>query len=247
MTAVGLARNPEALVLLDAVDPCERYLHLSEWLMAWLRKQRIADPEGLLWPVAPLPRAQEETLQRVQTQRPISEVERAELLDTFMGMEAQIQRMLHARAPAEVADDLTGEVLTRALDRQHRFDPERGTYARWLWGIARLVLREFWSRRKGRPAGGEDPDSLPALPSAAREGGRALRDMGPVVGEFFEVIEAMPEEQRAIYVAVDIEGCPPAEFADALGWKRNSASSRLRLARERMLEARTRWQKRGLL
>jgi len=228
-------------------DPYERYLRLAEWLLDWLRAGGVDDPEDVVWSVEALPKAQEETLRRVQDRRPVGEQELAELIEAFMAMETNVEQMIRGRVPATSAEDLVHEVLARALDGQHRFDPQKGKYAQWLWGIAKVVVREFWSRRGKRALGDGPSDDLPSPPSAPDEARQRLRELGPVVQEFFDVVDAMPAEQRVIYMAVDIEGCPPSRFADALQWKRDSASSRLRLARERVLEARTQWRKRGLL
>jgi RNA polymerase sigma factor (sigma-70 family) len=48
---------------------------------------------------------------------------------------------------AELAADLTAETFAAALDGAHRFRPERGPAAGWLYGIARRQL--FHAARRG--------------------------------------------------------------------------------------------------
>jgi RNA polymerase sigma factor (sigma-70 family) len=48
---------------------------------------------------------------------------------------------------AEVADDVVGETMLSAMEDLHRFDPARGTFGGWLFGIAAHAIS---ARERGR-------------------------------------------------------------------------------------------------
>lgn len=96
----------------------------------------------------------------------------------------------------EVAADLTAETFAQALTSHHRYDPELGTAAAWLFGIARNVLAR--SRARGQV---ED---------------RARRTLGVGVlaldDETIERIEALAGEEQAIRLLEEL----PADQRDAV-------------------------------
>jgi RNA polymerase sigma-70 factor (ECF subfamily) len=72
------------------------------------------------------------------------------------------------------ADDITAQVYERALRGITRFDPDRGTFSMWLFGIARNTVREWRRSQRGevslevvsqRP----DPQRLPEEVITERE------------------------------------------------------------------------------
>lgn len=73
---------------------------------------------------------------------------------------AKVWRYARARLPTDAdAEDVTSEVFTRAMGSLHRFDPDKGSEAAWIVGIARHAVADWWRRR--RP---EDPTASPAMP-----------------------------------------------------------------------------------
>jgi RNA polymerase sigma-70 factor (ECF subfamily) len=67
---------------------------------------------------------------------------------------------------AELAADLTAETFAAALEGRHRYAPERGPAAAWLYGIARRQLVTFQRRATSggasSPSRGAPPSSSPA-------------------------------------------------------------------------------------
>jgi RNA polymerase sigma-70 factor (ECF subfamily) len=65
-----------------------------------------------------------------------------------------------------------------------------------------------------------------------------------------EILDAMPEEQRVVFVLAEIEGLEMAEVAESLSINVNTAYSRLRLARKeyergvQRLRAKDAWRRR---
>ncbi len=101
---------------------------------------------------------------------------------------------VRATGSGELAADLTAEVFAQALASARRFDPEQGSGAAWLFGIARHVLAR--SRARGRVEDrarrrlGLAPlaldDELIERIEAAGAGTPAL-----------ELLERLPDDQRA--------------------------------------------------
>lgn len=65
----------------------------------------------------------------------------------------------------DLADEVVQESWLTAVRRIRSFDPEQGSFANWLRGIAAHVLRNHW-RRRGRPVQSLNGDCLAADPLA---------------------------------------------------------------------------------
>ena len=142
--------------------------------------------------------------------------------------EVAVHGFLARRAGRQAADDLLGEVWTRAFAGRAGFDSHRYQNARpWLYGIARNVLRAHWRARPPtpeRPERGEhtaDPwdQVIDRLDAAARA--RTL------IG----ALHALPPEEREVLLLVAWEQLTPAQVAAVLGIPPGTARSRLHRAR----------------
>lgn len=51
----------------------------------------------------------------------------------------------------DIAADLTAQTFLRAMERVHTFQPERGTFAAWLFRIARNQVNSHYRWRKRHP------------------------------------------------------------------------------------------------
>ncbi|MCZ0914682.1 sigma-70 family RNA polymerase sigma factor [Gordonia amicalis] len=60
---------------------------------------------------------------------------------------AGVWRYVRTRVPGTAdADDVTAEVFAKAIRSWGRFDGRRGSVGRWLIGIARHVVADWWAR-----------------------------------------------------------------------------------------------------
>jgi RNA polymerase sigma factor (sigma-70 family) len=141
--------------------------------------------------------------------------------------EVAVHGFLARRAGRQAADDLLGEVWTRAFAARAGFDPAYSDARPWLYGIARNVLRVHWraARTAGRPAErlAEDPwdDVIDRLDSAAAVRARELAG----------AVRALPREEREVLLLVAWEQLTPAQAAVVLGVSAGTARSRLHRAR----------------
>jgi RNA polymerase sigma-70 factor (ECF subfamily) len=146
--------------------------------------------------------------------------------------EVAVHGFLARRAGRQVADDLLGEIWTRAFAGRDGFDPGRHQDARpWLYGIARNVLRAYW--RGGRPAD---------QPTARQIGhvGRAELATDPwddVIDRLDSAAQArtltgaLPPAELEVLLLVAWEQLTPAQAAAVLGIPPGTARSRLHRAR----------------
>lgn len=159
------------------------------------------------------------------------------------GQEQAFVALYHRRQPslyrfalqmsgsAPVAEDVTQEVFLALLREECGYDPERGSLAAYLFGIARkLLLRQFERRRfdVGLDAGGEEAGSAevadasdPLADLTARERMEALR----------RAVSSLPRRYREVVVLCDLEEVDYAEAAAALGCPIGTVRSRLHRAR----------------
>ena len=109
----------------------------------------------------------------------------------------------------------------------------------WLWGIARRVAstHERTQIRAER--------KLRALPDAPAAGGPEEQVRLKEDAQFVaDVLAAMSEDQRQVFVLTEVESMSAPEIAEVLGVKLNTVYSRLRTARSRFRDAVARRRKR---
>jgi RNA polymerase sigma-70 factor (ECF subfamily) len=98
----------------------------------------------------------------------------------------------------------------------------------WLYAVCLRVASD-WRRRAHRRHELVGAEAAPALVSAGEEAGH-LSDLRSLL---WQALETMPLEQRAVFVAFELEGMTGDEIASALAAPLPTIHSRLRLAREK--------------
>ncbi len=143
---------------------------------------------------------------------------------------------LHMSGSPATAEDTIQEVFLALIRDDCGYDPERGTLAGYLFGIARkLVLRHMDRRRLDVELDAEGDDSV--LPDAAvsadqlasltrKEGIAALR----------RAVQTLPPRYREAVVLCDLEEVDYADAAFVLGCPVGTVRSRLHRARALLLE-----------
>lgn len=116
-------------------------------------------------------------------------------------------------------------VVTRSIDRMHDDVDERS----WLLGICRRVARNQRRsdlRRRIRAMAFRREAEVTPPPSLATRHERATYAV--------QLLQELPERQRAVVILSDLEGWTAPEIAEALGTKLNTVYSRLRLGRTKL-------------
>ncbi len=130
-------------------------------------------------------------------------------------------------------EDASQEVFLVAHRRWASFDPRRAAPRTWLFGIVVRVAqneRRSGRRRSARLAPQSEREFWEGLPSAAL-GPAELLAKREAARLLLRALEALGENERAIFVLVDVESVAVPEAAESLGWKLNTAYGRLRTAR----------------
>jgi RNA polymerase sigma-70 factor, ECF subfamily len=121
-------------------------------------------------------------------------------------------------------DDELPDLLQEVFLVAHRKLPEfegRGRVTTWLFSICHNVLRAARRRRREQPLPA-DPSSESATTGASREDVLSAR----------QLLLALPEEQRVVFLLFELEGLSGDEIAETLSIPVGTVRSRLRLARE---------------
>lgn len=130
--------------------------------------------------------------------------------------------------PADL-EDVVQECFVIALRRFHDFDPSgRARSSTWLFGILRNVQRNHARATRRRHARLEllaqtsTQEQGPSRTAEASLAGRLLDDF----------LATLDDDKRAAFVLAEIEGMTGPELAEALEINQNTATSRVRAARQ---------------
>jgi RNA polymerase sigma-70 factor (ECF subfamily) len=157
---------------------------------------------------------------------PVKALDLRALFTTHYGSIWRLLRRLGVRSAQ--LDDATQEVFWVAARRSH--DVQAGSEHSFLYGVAlRVASQEAKKQRAAAPLA-----DLAAVP--------AMADLGPSPEEQLvqrqarelldEVLDALPEELRVVFVLFELEGLEVREIAAIQQLPVGTASSRLRRARE---------------
>ncbi|MCB9898214.1 MAG: sigma-70 family RNA polymerase sigma factor [Planctomycetes bacterium] len=137
------------------------------------------------------------------------------------------------------ADDLVQEVLVQLYGSFARFDPARGDFRGWTFGVASRVAQSLLRRlaRSSARGGGTalEPlasraDSLPQ--DATTISRRVARDEG--MQRFLARVLELDEDDRRLLVHRGLEGLGHAEVGALLGWTPDQANKRWQRLRTRL-------------
>lgn len=123
----------------------------------------------------------------------------------------------------QAAEEVVQDTLVRAWRHADAYDPERGTVAAWLFGIARNLVIDRQRHRAARPDAVPMPDPPPEV--TAGRGGEIDRML-----EAWQVAEALAglsAAHREAIVICHYGGYPVTEAADLLGVPAGTVKSRL--------------------
>jgi len=144
-----------------------------------------------------------------------------------------------------VAEDLFQETFLRVVQRADQFTGQ-SKLTTWLYTIARNLTVDHARRMRHRRHA-----SLDAPVSTGDGGSRSLgeqvegRDRGAdraaieaqAKAKFQEALDALPDEQREVFLLRQVDGLAFADIAGILGVPENTAKSRMRYALERLQQA----------
>jgi len=125
-------------------------------------------------------------------------------------------------------DDAAQQVFATLFSKRALIEP--GKERAFLLGIAFRVAANLRRSEARKPEIGLEDSELPAHPDPNPEELLELKRRRALLDE---VLDALPEEQRAVFVLFELEGCSTSEIAEALELPMGTVASRLRRARGR--------------
>lgn len=142
---------------------------------------------------------------------------------------------LHMTGSATLAEDITQEVFLTLIRDRCGYDPQRGTLAGYLFGIARkLVLRHLSRNRALGDAETNDRKTLANFGACADPMVDLMRQEG--IEELRRAVLALPKRYREVVVLCDLEEVDYLEAARLLNCPIGTVRSRLHRARALLLE-----------
>ena len=149
-------------------------------------------------------------------------------------------RRLLGPALAEAVEDLHQETWIAVSQNAASFDPGRARFAAWLFTIARRKTFDHFRRRKAAVlAGPGDPPFEDAASKIADPVATPLEQVQSrqTALRIVAAVEALPLEQRGVFVMFAEGGLSLDEIAQATGVSAETAKSRLRYARAKLRES----------
>ncbi|MFO0570828.1 MAG: RNA polymerase sigma factor [Polyangiaceae bacterium] len=144
------------------------------------------------------------------------------------------------------AEDVTQDVFLRVVQNASEFKHE-ARFSTWLYTIARNLcvdhLRKQTHRRHpslDQPVSSSE-DNRPLIDSVADAHPRASVERsavsGEVAGRIVAAVDALPEDQREVFLLREIANLPFKEIAEITGVGENTVKSRMRYALDRLQDA----------
>jgi RNA polymerase sigma factor (sigma-70 family) len=167
--------------------------------------------------------------------------------ETIDREKTRLRNFIRSRVPdPSDAEDILQEVFYELIEASRLINPIEQAGA-WLFRVARNRITDLFRKKKpdasiNAPALGEDGESLALedlLPSPAA-GPEALYARTLLLEELDDALDELPEEQREVFVAHEIEGRSFKQIAAETGLSMNTLLSRKHYAvihlRERLQE-----------
>ena len=144
---------------------------------------------------------------------------------------------LRCRGPLGAAldeSDLVQEICVAALRAEVRFDPGRGPWRAWLFGIAHQVANDLLRRlARGRLAVDTLASREHRIPDSVTTISRRVR-RDEALSEFLRRAEALAPEDRDLLVHRGLEGLEYADLAQILGLSPDAVAKRWQRLRARL-------------
>jgi RNA polymerase sigma-70 factor (ECF subfamily) len=134
-------------------------------------------------------------------------------------------------------DDVVQEIFLVVHRRLESFEARSSTKT-WLYGILRRVVADHRRSLRRKPTWLEGNESeIDDVSDSLAKGPEASAAEAEQVRLLYRVLDALDEDKREVFILAELEGMTLLEIGEALEINPNTASSRLRAARQRFEEA----------
>lgn len=146
-----------------------------------------------------------------------------------------IRRLLGA-AHGDAAEDLHQETWIAVSRHAASFDPARASFAAWLFTIARHKTFDHFRRQKVAVLASAQDEAAMRVPDPGRTPLEQVQSREQAE-EIVAAVEALPLEQRGVFVMFAEGGLSLEEIAQVTGVAVETAKSRLRYARAKLRQS----------
>ena len=141
---------------------------------------------------------------------------------------------LHMSGSADVAEEVTQEVFMALIRDARQYDPDRGSLAAYLIGIARKMVFRMLESKAGLPQTDSESDGVELIADgqdiAAELAWNERLDL------LRKAVLSLPPNYREVIVLCDLDEMDYTEAADVLGCAVGTIRSRLHRARMLLAE-----------
>ncbi|MBW8813535.1 MAG: sigma-70 family RNA polymerase sigma factor [Caulobacterales bacterium] len=160
----------------------------------------------------------------------------ARLYDRYDRACFQFIRRLLGAAHGEAAEDVHQETWIAISRSAGAFDPTRSSFAAWLFSIARNKVFDHFRRQRVAILASAQDDAALAVPDPGQTPLEQVQSR-ELAQEIVNAVEALPLEQRGVFVMFAQAGLSLEEIAQATGVAVETAKSRLRYARAKLRQS----------
>ena len=146
-----------------------------------------------------------------------------------------IRRLLGA-AHGDAAEDLHQETWIAISKTAAAFDPGRSSFPAWLFTIARHKTWDHFRRQKVAVLASVQDDAAMMVPDPGQTPLEQVQSR-ELAQELINAVEALPLEQRGVFVMFAQAGLSLEEIAQVTGVSVETAKSRLRYARTKLRQS----------
>lgn len=146
--------------------------------------------------------------------------------------QSRLRNFIRRRVPdASDAEDILQDVFYELIEANRLMKPIERVSA-WLFRVARNRITDLFRKKKiagvepPEVAGGDEPLLLEDLLPSAHAGPDAEYARGVLLEELAEAIDELPEEQREVFIAHEVDGVSFKQLAAQTGLSVNTLLSR---------------------
>jgi RNA polymerase sigma factor (sigma-70 family) len=146
--------------------------------------------------------------------------------------QSRLRNFIRRRVPdVSDAEDILQDVFYELIEANRLMKPIERVSA-WLFRVARNRITDLFRKRKiagvepAEVAGGDDPLLLEDLLPSPDAGPDAEYARGVLLEELAEAIDELPEEQREVFIAHEVDGVSFKQLAAQTGLSVNTLLSR---------------------
>ncbi|HEX3577948.1 MAG TPA: RNA polymerase sigma factor [Thermoanaerobaculia bacterium] len=144
--------------------------------------------------------------------------------------QSRLRDFIRRRVPdPRDAEDVLQDVFYKLVEANRLLMPIDHVTG-WLFRVARNRITDLFRKRKPQPLPDDDDLRLDDLLPSADAGPEALYARGVLLDELDLALDELPDEQREVFVAHELEGRSFKDIASATGVNVNTLLSRKRYA-----------------